>query len=88
MKTTPTREKAQRTFEKRLLAAEQQGTLCNIFENAALGVKMCHHARPAECWSAIYGLLFKAMRYGREHGLISVPDPWKDRSWMSGGPKR
>lgn len=72
------REKAQRIFEKKLLAAERQGTLCNIYENSALGVKMCHHARPIECWSELCGLLFKAMRYGRRRDLLSVTDPWRE----------
>lgn len=83
MKRAPTREKAQAIFERKLLDAEKQGTRCNLHGIVEGG---CTHTDKLACWSELYGMLFKALRYGRRRGLISIMDPWRDRSWLKKGP--
>lgn len=80
MKRAPTRAKAQAIFERKLLDAEKQGTRCNLRGITIDGA--CTHTDKLACWAALYGRLFKALRYGRRRGLISIMDPWRDRSWL------
>lgn len=81
MKRAPTREKAQAIFERKLLDAEKQGTRCNLRGTTVKGG--CAHTDKLACWAELYGLLFKALKYGRRRGLISIIDPWTDRSWLT-----
>lgn len=66
------RDKAVATFERKLLAAERQGALCNTRE--------CGHVDHLACWAAGYGLLVLAMNYGRRRGLLVLPNPWREVS--------